>query len=99
MVEREKALQEIKDGVAEIFKSGKDKMQAVLDRWADRLIDLRKAILSDDPDRVKEAEKSERYAWDGIYAEYALGAKLVEKDAWSLAEKSLKLLRNVLLTP
>lgn len=97
-MDAEKELKEISEDVAKVFKSYKEEAKEKLSLWSKRILELRAARLSDNVEKAKEAEKSEKYAWDAIFVIYAQYSKSVEKDAWNIAERLLKLTRNVLLS-
>lgn len=97
-MDAEKELQLIGEDVAKIFKGYREEAKEKLSLWSKRILDLRLARLSDDVEKAKEAEKSEKYAWEAIFILYAQYSKLVEKEAWNVAERLLKLTRNILLS-
>lgn len=94
----EKELEMIQEDISKIFKEHIEEAKQKLSIWSKRILDLRAARIGGDVEKTKEAEKSEKYAWDAIFLLYAQYSKIVEKEAWSLAERILKIARNVFLS-
>jgi len=93
-----KELQEIKDKVALLFKEKAKEASEKIQLWAERILELKRLqTFQKDLVVLEKAKKSEQYAWDAIYVLYAQYSKQVEKEAWGVAEKLLKLVRDILL--
>lgn len=90
-------LDDVSKEVAELFKDVKQEAQDALTFWSKKLVELRIARLTKSAN-LEEYKRTEQYAWNAIYAIYAKQAMKVEKKAWEMAEKMLKIVRNALLT-
>lgn len=97
-MDAEKELNAIKEDISKIFKEHREDAKLKLSLWSRRILDLRTARLSGDAEKAKEAEKSEKYAWDAIFLLYAQYSKSVEKETWNIVERLLKLARNIFLS-
>ena len=96
-IDEKKILDEILDELSKEFKDKANDAKDELKYWGEVLVKLRIARINGDADEVKNAEKSEEYAWNAICALKAKYSAVLEEKAWSLAERILKVFRNVLL--
>lgn len=98
-MDQEQAYKEFMDHVSTLFGDQADKAKEQLAYWKEKIFKLRLAMIGGKPDEIIELKKSEKYAWTAIGNLAAEHAEQLEKNTWEIAEKALKLLRNVLLTP
>ena len=98
-MDTEKELKQIEEDIKTIFKEKANEVKEKLSSWSKRIIDLKIIQAGSDKEKAEQAKKSEEYAWAALLCVYAQTSKTVEKEAWSFAEKVLKLFRNVLLVP
>jgi hypothetical protein len=75
------------DHVKEIEKELKD--------WSIRLLDLKISMISGE--NLASKKKTEQYAWAAVMCLLARHAEKVERNSWKFLERSLRLVRNIIL--
>ena len=87
-------IEEIKKDVASEAPELKDKIET----WGLMIKDIYVLKMTEnDPEKMKNLEKDEQYAWDGIQSTKARYAKKVEQGAWKIAEKAMAFVRTLIL--